>query len=138
MTAQMTERIYYDGDCGICHWAVGFVAKRDPEGRTFRFAPLGGDTFRSSIEERRRTDLPDSMIVHTVDDRLLMRTPGLIYILNRLGRGWRLPAALLWLVPRPLRDFGYDLFARYRKRWLRPPTGVCPVLPPKLRARFDV
>lgn len=133
-----TERIFYDGDCGVCHWAVSFVARRDPAGLTFRFAPLHGDTFRASIDDQRRADLPDSLIVHTEDDRLLMRSQGLIHILKRLGAFWRLWATLLWLVPSPLRDFGYDLFARYRKRWLRPPSGVCPVLPPELRARFDI
>lgn len=130
------EHIFYDGACGVCHWAVGFVARHDPQGRTFRFAPLGGDTFLK-LDEARRRDLPDSMLVHTTDGRLLMRTTGVVHILRRLGGLWAVLAGVLWLVPRPLRDFGYDLFARYRKRFVRAPDGVCPILPPPLRARFD-
>lgn len=131
------EHIFYDGTCGVCHWAVGLVARHDPEGRTFRFAPLGGETFVAALDESLRRELPDSMLVHTDDGRLLMRTTGVVHILKRLGGPWRALGTLLWLVPRPLRDFGYDLFARYRKRFVRTPEGTCPILPPPLRGRFD-
>lgn len=131
------EHIFYDGECGVCHWAVGFVAKRDPSGKTFRFAPLGGEAFEQKLSEAQRAQLPDSMLVHTDDGRLLMRSTATVHILRRLGGPWMPVALLLWLIPRPVRDFGYDLFARYRKRWVETPTGACPVLPPELRARFD-
>ena len=131
------EHVFYDGDCGVCHWAVSFVARHDPEGRTFRFAPLGGPTFVESVDEEKRQNLPDSMLVHTTDGRLLMRTSGVVHILRRLGGLWALPAAMLWVIPRPLRNWGYDVFALYRKRWVAKPEGVCPLLPPELRGRFD-
>ena len=97
------ERIYYDGDCGVCHWAVGFVARRDPEGRTFRFAPLDGETFLREVPEEVREDLPDSMVVQTEGGDVLLRSRGLVYILRRLGGVWGFLGRLLWLVPRALR-----------------------------------
>ena len=135
--AEHSEMIFYDGDCGVCHWAVGFVARHDPEGRTFRFAPLGGMTFDERVDEATRADLPDSMLVLAQDGRLLLRTGGLVYILRRLGGFWAVLGALLWVVPAPLRNFGYDVFARFRKRFVKQPEGVCPILPPPLRSRFD-
>ncbi|MEM9599323.1 MAG: DUF393 domain-containing protein [Acidobacteriota bacterium] len=131
------ERIFYDGDCGVCHWAVDFVARRDEGGRRFRFAPLGGAAFEAEISPQRRSSLPDSMLVLTGDGQLLLRSDGALHILRRIGGPWGFLAALLRVVPRPLRDWGYDLFARVRHRLVRPPEGTCPLMPPELRARFD-
>ena len=122
-----TETLFYDGDCGVCHWAVKFVARRDPEGRAFRFAPLEGSTSLELLGERR--DLPDSIV--------LLAESGQMHVLIRLGGIWAWLGRLLWLVPRPLRDLGYDLFARVRHRLVRRPEAACPVLPPELRGRFD-
>ena len=41
------------------------------------------------------------------------------------------------VVPRGVADRAYDLLARMRSRLFRRPSGVCPVLAPALRARFD-
>ncbi len=131
------ERIFYDGDCGVCHGSVRFVARRDPDGRAFRFAPLGGETFGREIPEPARAALPDSLVVLTADGRLLTRSAGAVRILRRLGPAWRLLGALLWLVPRPIRDVFYDRFAAHRGRLAARPEGTCPLLPPALRARFD-
>lgn len=130
------DRLFYDGDCGVCHRAVRFVAGRDPGGR-FRFAPLGGETFARLADPERRAGLPDSIVVLSSAGALLTRTAATIHVLRRLGGVWRGVAALLALVPRPLRDAAYDLFARHRKRWVAPPDGVCPRVEPQLARRFD-
>ncbi len=131
------ERIFYDGDCGVCHWAVRVVARHDREGAAFRFAPLGGETFAAELPAPQRENLPDSIAVHTADGVLLLRSQGLVHILRRLGPLWRVLGAVLALVPRPLRDFGYDRFAAVRHRLVRRPEGACPLLPPELGRRFD-
>ena len=45
-TLPAPERLFYDGSCALCHWAVRFVLARDREGRAFRFAPLDSDAYR--------------------------------------------------------------------------------------------
>ncbi|MEM6793040.1 MAG: DCC1-like thiol-disulfide oxidoreductase family protein [Acidobacteriota bacterium] len=131
------ETLFYDGDCGVCHWAVEFVARRDRAGQAFRFAPLGGEKFLASLDEKTRSSLPDSILVLRRSGELLTRSSAAIYILRTLGGPWSPVGGALWLVPKPLRDLGYDLFARIRGRLVAPPSGVCPVMPPELRARFD-
>ena len=133
----MVERIYYDGDCGVCHWAVKFVARHDGTPPSFHFAPLFGETFRESFPDIAESDLPDSMIVETGGQELLMRSDGIVHILSRLGGVWRPLSWLLRLVPRFLRNPGYDLFARVRHHFVKPPEGTCPILPPELRGRFE-
>ena len=131
------ETIFYDGHCGLCHRWVKFVLKKDARGTAFRFAPLGGERFLQTVPEPRREGLPDSIVVKTVDDRLLVRSAAVLHILTRLGGPWRLAAVLCRIVPAALRDWLYDRIARLRHRMFRCPAETCPALPPELRSRFD-
>lgn len=137
MSAARHSMVFYDGGCGLCHHAVRFAIARDRDGSRFRFAPLGGDAFRRLVPEAAQGGLPDSIVALTADGTLLARSAAVIHVLDRIGGAWRLPGALLTLVPRPLRDLGYDGIARVRRRLFRRPTDPCPVAPPGLRARFE-
>jgi predicted DCC family thiol-disulfide oxidoreductase YuxK len=132
-----TERIFYDGPCGLCQRFVRFVVQRDRAGVNFRFAPLNGPTFESVVPVDRRTALPDSMVLLTSDDRLLIRSDGVIHVLPRLGGFWKIIAVAISIIPRPLRDAVYDFIMRIRYRIFGRHDNVCPVTPPELRARFD-
>jgi predicted DCC family thiol-disulfide oxidoreductase YuxK len=132
-----TVLLYYDGHCGLCHRAVLFILKRDPEGSYFRFAPLQGETFQSRVPENQRATLPDSMIIETQDGTLLLRSDAWIHILRKLGGKWKLLATLLSLTPRPVRDFFYDRIASLRHKIFRRRDDVCPLVPPELSARFN-
>jgi predicted DCC family thiol-disulfide oxidoreductase YuxK len=58
-----------------------------------------------------------------------------VALLLELPRPWPAVAILLRTVPRPLRDLGYRLIARWRYRiWER--LESCPVPTPDERARF--
>ncbi len=136
-SASFPEHIFYDGDCGVCHWSVGFVARHDRTGEAFRFAPLGGEIFHRRVAPEAARDLPDSLVVSARDGALLLRSDGVIHILRRLGPFWQLLGALLAAVPRAIRDLGYDRFAERRHRLASRPDGTCPLVPPELRQRFD-
>jgi predicted DCC family thiol-disulfide oxidoreductase YuxK len=62
------------------------------------------------------------------------RSEAVVRIGEYLGRGWGL-ARVLRIVPRFLRDAGYDLFARFRYR-LFGRMDSCPIPAPEVRARF--
>lgn len=138
MTASASQdRIFYDGECGVCHASVAFVSRHDATGEAFRFAPLHGETFAETVGEEVGRGLPDSLVVQTAAGDLLLRSDGTIYILRRLGGFWKFLGGLLAVVPRPIRDFFYDRFAAVRRFLAAKPTGACPLLPPELRRRFD-
>ena len=134
--ANEAESLFYDGHCGLCHRAVRFVLAEDRDGEAFRFAPLQGETFERMVPAERRAGLPDSIVVETHEGALLVRSAAFIYILRRLGGGWRALAAILSLVPRVVRDAAYDFVARVRYRIFGRPDDVCPLVPPDLRKRF--
>lgn len=137
MTDAPPELLFYDGHCGLCHRSVRFLLRRDPGGRAFRFAPLQGRTFQDAVSPDRRAGLPDSMVLKTVDGRLLLKSDAWLHILRRLGRGWRVLAAVCAIVPRPVRDWCYDFIAAVRLRVFGRRDQLCPVVPPELRGRFD-
>lgn len=130
-------RVFYDGHCGVCHGAVKFLLARDRDGSRFRFAPLQGETLALRVAEERRARLPDSIVVMTARGDLLVRSGGVVAILEQLGGAWRIGARVLSWVPRPLRDALYDFVARIRRRLVAAPADVCPMIPLELRARFD-
>jgi predicted DCC family thiol-disulfide oxidoreductase YuxK len=124
--------LFYDGHCGFCHSAVKFVLKHDRRA-LFRFAPLQGE-----LASRRLPAIsPDTMVVETEDGNLLMRSSAWIFILDRLGGPWKLAARSLGLIPRPIRDLAYRIFAACRRRIFGRPDVTCPILPVELRKRFD-
>jgi predicted DCC family thiol-disulfide oxidoreductase YuxK len=130
------DDVFYDGTCGVCHGAIRFLLAEDASGSAFRFAPLGGDTFREVIGDRR--DLPDSLVLRTQAGAVLLRSDGILHMMARLGGLWRVLGLVASLLPRSLRDRAYDGFARIRSRLAARPTDACPILPPDLRARFSL
>jgi len=135
--APSPEILFYDGHCGLCHRAVKFVIKHDRSGRAFRFAPLHGATFRSRVPSQDLGDLPDSVVVLTSEAKLLVRSDAFVHILKQLGGGWASLGAAVAAIPRPMRDFTYDVIARIRYRVFGRRDDVCPVAAPELRERFD-
>src|SRR5262245_36997987 len=132
-----SERIYFDGDCGLCHRWVLFTLARERGRELFRFAPLQGPTFASEVGENERQGLPDSIVVRTSAGELLVRSAAALHVLERIGGVWRALAAVSRLVPPPLRDWGYDRVAAVRKRLFAKPAAACPLVPPTLARRFD-
>ena len=131
----MNPILFYDGDCGLCHGAVLFVLKRDKAG-VFRFAPLQGETLLEWVPAEARAELPDSLVLRLEDGVLLTRSNAVAAMLKRLGGPWPVLGFLLRIIPRFLRDLGYDGVAKIRHRLFEKPEGVCPLVPPELRGRF--
>ncbi len=137
----MTSRdwvLLYDGLCGFCNGTVQFILARDPSG-SMRFAPLQGEFARRVLDRHPELRSVDSLILVRPgatpgEERALVRSEAVLGIADYLGGAWR-AADVLRLVPRPLRDWGYDLFARFRYR-LFGRYDACPVPSPEVRARF--
>jgi predicted DCC family thiol-disulfide oxidoreductase YuxK len=130
--------ILYDGVCGLCHRLNRFVLARDPTGR-FRFAALQSALARETLARHGRDPLDlDTLYVvlghGRPDERLLGKSEAALWILRELGGAWR-AAAMLRVLPRWLRDPGYDLVARTRYR-LFGRYDACPLPDPRHRARF--
>ncbi|MBF5043433.1 DUF393 domain-containing protein [Aggregicoccus sp. 17bor-14] len=133
-----TPVLLYDGLCGFCDRAVQFVLARDRHAR-LRFAPLQGEFARGVLERHPQLRQVDSLILvepgaAAGEERVHVRSSGALRVAHYLGGAWR-AAALLRVVPRPLRDLAYDAFARLRYRVFGR-HDTCPIPAPEHRARF--
>ena len=134
--------LLYDGVCGLCNRLVQFVLRMDRK-RVFRFASLQS-ALAAGILARHGVNPGNLDAAYVVlnrggedqsDESLLARSDAAIFILRQLGGIWRITAAVLHLIPRPLRDWIYGLIARSRYRiWGRYET--CPLPTEETRSRF--
>jgi predicted DCC family thiol-disulfide oxidoreductase YuxK len=132
----LAETLFYDGHCGLCHRSVQFVVRHDHDGTAFRFAPMQGPTFEAMVPAASREALPDSMVVLTMEGRLLLKSDAWLHIMRRLGGVWKLLGGFCHVFPQVLRDWVYDLVASVRFQFFGRRDGLCPVIPVALRSRF--
>ena len=129
--------LLYDGLCGFCNSTVQFVLRHDRRG-VLRLATLQGDLARSVLSRHPELAGVDSLILieRTAEDgeRLYARSRGALRVARHLGGAWHL-TRILAIVPRFIRDWGYDLFARHRYR-LFGRYDACPVPNAEQRSRF--
>jgi predicted DCC family thiol-disulfide oxidoreductase YuxK len=129
--------VLFDGYCGLCDGLVRRLSAVDRRG-ALRFAPLQGAT-RRDVEARLGRELPEETIVLVTDwrergARVVTRSDAVAAIAGIVGGWWR-PLAWLRILPRRLRDAGYDFVARHRARWFGR-LATCRVPTPEERARF--
>lgn len=111
----MDERstILFDGDCAFCNGWVKWISARDTHGR-FNFEPLRSEKGQRLMISHPLPQQLDSVVLIAAG-RALVKSDAAVGILRRLpGKGWL--AAVLSVLPRAIRDAGYDLIARNRHR----------------------
>lgn len=126
----------YDGICGLCNKSVQMILARDRRG-TMRFAALQSDYGQAVIERHPELHGVDSVVLVERSDgaeRVHVRSDAALRLASYLGGFWKLFAAAR-IIPRPLRDFLYDLVARSRYR-LFGKYDTCLLPPPEVRSRF--
>ena len=118
------------------HRPLRFALRHDRDGSRFLYAPLASEAFKARVSERDGDALPDSVVVLTAAGKLLVRSQATLHILRRSGRFWAAVAAVLRMVPRPLRDWIYDRIAAWRYKIFGRVEQACPLVAPELRERF--
>ena len=125
--------VLFDGVCNLCNWSVQFIIKHDPHSR-FLFASLQSI---SGLQLLKRHGIDaqviDSMVL-ILGSRWYTRSDAALAIVRRLAWPWPLLYALI-IIPRWLRDWGYEVIARNRYRWFGR-LDTCMVPTPALRDRF--
>ncbi len=124
--------LFFDGVCGLCNRFIDFVIERDRAG-VIRFAPLQGETARERLPTADVSDV-NTMVLCDADG-IFRKSTAATRILLRLGGFWGVVGRALRLIPRPLRDAGYSLVARYRYR-LFGKKETCRMPTPAERGRF--
>lgn len=91
-----------------------FIIKRDPKG-IFKFASLQSDVGKKLLKEQGIPNDLDSFI-YIEGDRYYFKSTAALRVCKKLSGPWNLLYPLI-IVPRPIRNFVYDIIAKNRYRW---------------------
>jgi predicted DCC family thiol-disulfide oxidoreductase YuxK len=139
--------VIYDGHCGLCNRSIRWFLRHDRHDR-LRFTPSDSPNVayllaRHGLDATTATPTPNTILVvenaaqflNSPAERLLTHSDAVVAILRQLPQPWPTFATILRMAPRPLRDLGYRLIARFRYRiWGR--LDTCPIPTSQERSRF--
>lgn len=107
--AQYPKIVIFDGDCAFCNRSVQFIIKRNKKKDIY---------FSSNTSEFAKNyhnfDL-NSSILYVENGNAFQKSTAALKIAKSFSGLWRL-FLLFWVIPRPIRDLGYDMIAKYRKK----------------------
>ena len=128
--------LLYDGVCGFCNKSVQMILDHDRKG-SMRFAALQSGYGQGVIERHPELRGVDSVVYverTPGGERVHVRSDASLGVAAYLGGAWKLFLAAR-VIPAPVRDFFYNLVARYRYRFFGK-YDSCLLPPPEVRARF--
>jgi predicted DCC family thiol-disulfide oxidoreductase YuxK len=137
-TETQTPVLLYDGQCGFCNRVVQHILRHDRQ-NTMYFAPLQGEYGKSILTRHPELKGVDSLVfVEPLDvghpERVFVRSDAALRVAGYLGGPWKLALAG-YVIPRPVRDFLYDEFAKRRYRWFGK-YDTCLLPPQEVHERF--
>ena len=123
----------FDGVCNFCNVSVNFVIERDKAGY-FKFAPLQSEIGEELVAKHGIDTAETDSVIVVENDRAYTHSSAALRIAKQLDGLWSWSYGFI-VVPKPLRDFFYRLFAKYRYR-LFGKQDACMMPTPEIRARF--
>ena len=124
--------LLFDGVCNLCNGIVRFIIKRDSKEK-FRFASLQSETGRLWLEKFDNSGSDFKSFVLIQGDRHYIKSTAALKMFRELGGIWTLLYVFIW-IPRPLRDFLYDIIAKNRYT-IFGKQDTCMIPTPELKAR---
>jgi predicted DCC family thiol-disulfide oxidoreductase YuxK len=99
--------IIFDGICIFCNKSIDILIKLDKD-KLFKYASLEGEYVKG-------LDIPKDIdsIIFYVDGKFYYKSTAILKILRSLG-GIGVIANICYIVPRVIRDYCYDIIAKYR------------------------
>lgn len=128
----MKHIVLFDGECHFCDNSVQFIIKRDPNSR-YLFASLQSEIGRELLKKYRISPNIDSLVLIEGDEYYVKSTAAL-RICRQLTGFWKMMQILL-IIPAPLRDYFYEMFAKNRYKWFGR-KEQCELPSPEIKQRF--
>jgi len=104
--------IIFDGYCNLCSGLVQFLINRDKKDY-FRFLSLQSDLTQKILASHKIPVNYNESIILIIENKLFFKSDAVLKITDKLGRFWVI-FKVLRIIPKPMRDFLYDLVAKYR------------------------
>jgi len=140
--------VVYDGECGFCNRSIRWFLRRDGHER-LRFAPSSAPSVQQllarhgvpAFEQNSGPGIsaPGTILVFrsvgTSAEELLVRSNAVLACLRALPQPWPAIAAILRLIPSPIREWSYRFIADHRYR-IAGRYDSCPLPTPEERKHF--
>jgi predicted DCC family thiol-disulfide oxidoreductase YuxK len=125
--------LLFDGVCNLCNGMVSFIITRDKKGK-FKFSSLQSEAGRSWLERVGLSENEFDSFVLIKNENYYLKSTAALKTLRELGGIWKIFYVFIW-VPRPLRDFLYDIIAKSRYKVFGK-RNTCMIPTPEIEARF--
>lgn len=128
----MNKIILFDGDCNFCNGSVRFIMRRDPT-FNYMFASLQSEKGRHIMK---KYGIPETMDSFVYIDRhkWYAKSSAALHVCKNLSGFWKLLYSLI-IVPKPIRDYVYNLIAKNRYAWFGKQRS-CHLISPEDQKRF--
>ncbi len=107
--------ILFDGVCNFCNFWVNFIIYRDKDD-IFKFAALQSEAGQKLLQEYKLNVSDFDTFVLIVNDKHFTKSTAALKISKNLKSFVKLLYPLI-ILPRPIRDFFYDLIAKNRYKF---------------------
>jgi len=106
--------VVMDGECGLCQRASHYGMRRaKPD--LLRFVASQSDEGDALLARYGLQAAAADSMVAVVGERAFVRSAAVVQVAKRLRWPYRVQA-LVWLVPKPVRDMAYDQVSRRRRK----------------------
>lgn len=102
--------LFFDGYCTICNSFVDWGLKHDRTGQ-IQFASLQGETVKRLIDEKFLKNV--DTVIYLRGEMIYQRSTAVLYFLKDT-QSWLSFLIVFLIVPSFIRDFLYNLFAKWR------------------------
>lgn len=124
--------ILFDGTCAFCERSVRFIANRD--NGYFKFGASQNPEGRALLSKYGTNREAARSLILIENGEVSLRSTAVLKIARRMAAPWRW-AAILLVIPAPIRDAVYRAVAAVRHR-LAGPSNACEIPPTEIRARL--
>jgi predicted DCC family thiol-disulfide oxidoreductase YuxK len=104
--------ILFDGVCNFCNRTVNIILKHDQDAH-FQFAPSQSTAGINLLQQFKLDQKAGASVILIDNDKVYTKTDAVIQIATHL-KGWPRLFSFIKFIPRPIRDFAYDLVAKNR------------------------
>lgn len=125
--------ILFDGVCNLCNSSVNFIIDHDKKNE-FRFASLQSEAGQILLKKFDLNTNDFDSIILVDNGKHYERSSAVLKIVKKFPGLWKL-LYLFIIVPKPFRDFVYDIIADNRYKWFGKKES-CRVPTPELKEKF--
>jgi len=125
--------VFFDGVCNLCSSIIQFIINHDRKER-FLFCALQSEKAKMILNNLNHNFSVTDTIVFYEKGMLFTRSTAALKIIRRLS-GIYSVLYIFIIIPKPLRNYAYNLIAKKRYKWFGK-MDSCMIPSPELQKRF--